>query len=548
MATGRVPDLARFSGEIGRALRHALIAGYGPDTGSAAAVRAIAWGAQNPDRLDSAAVPVARLHRIGRRRARAYRARPVQLPEVPEMAAPWIEPSVPQLLLDLARPQRVALLLRHGFGWSEAEVARILGVEGSAIRSAADAGMTRLRAGLDTDHAANERALHHQIAAYAEVLDTTAPQLDELIAEAGRRASRTVRWQAGPVLTAFVAALLVISVALVLRSHRDPTTGDSADEPTTVEGPALPAVDAELVNRSAVTPEMFANWEHQYAGPGAVTVVDGKYHMLSAAYGGAVATVAHAVSDDGVVWRQAADFPVLDLSEAPWAPREFDRATPRSVIVDGEGTWQLFFDISWFDRGTDQLESSIGRVVAPDPSAAWIYDSEPIIRSSDLYPWMADGVASPSVAVRDGGLVMLFIGEGPAGGVVGSASSQRGAVWRVRPEPVYTASGGWDGTNIELVDLVTVPGGMAMFYAGDSLTRRGLAVSVDGVSWTPHPGNPVLTAADAAAPALFDSEFVAGGGNVMAYVEAGRSRGPREVVIIRLALDITGLIASLTGG
>ena len=547
MGNASAADLLDLPAATGGALRRALIAAYGPEVGAAATVDAITWGALHADQLGSLESPAAHLYRIGRRRARRRRGRPGQLPVVPEGAAPWIDAVVPQTLLNLPRRQRVALLLCHGFRWSESETAEVLGVDGAAIRGALDSGLTKLRAALDPGRSGEVPALLDQIAAYAEVLDGATPQLDELIAEAAGRRPRSVRWRAGPVLSALLAGVLVVVGVLALRGNRETTGGDAAQGATTVAAALLPGVDVELVNRSAITPEMFPKWEHQFAGPGAVTVVDGAFHMLSAAYGDDVATVAYAVSDDGIVWQQAADRPVLDLADAPWAPLEIDRAAPRSVIVDGEGTWQLFFDIAWFDRGANQLKSSIGRAVAPDPAATWIFDPEPIITRDEGHPWMADRVSSPSVTTDDGSLVMLFVGEGSAGGTVGTAGSPNGAVWSVRPDPVYPATGGREGAAISQVDLVAVPGGMAMFYGAESADRRGLALSADGVEWVPYPGNPLLTTADASVAALFDTEFVVDGGNVLAYVETGRSRGPREVAVLRLTLDLPSLVVSLLG-
>jgi DNA-directed RNA polymerase specialized sigma24 family protein len=546
MAVGPAGDSSSFPSEIGRALRQALIAACGPEAGAAATVDAVTWAATHREQLRSMQNPTAHLYRIGRRRARWNRRRLRQLPEVPEAAAPWIEAAVPQILLDLPQQQRVAVLLQRGFGWSEAEVAGVLGLDDDTVRGAVADGLSRLRSGLSLGEEAPDSALHNQIAAYAEVLDQAVPQLEDLIAEKVGSSRPRIQWQAGPVLTTAAVALLVVGVLLVLRSNGSSTADDPAASSTTA-GSVLPVVDVQIVNRSAVTPEMFSNWEHQFAGPGAVTVVDGSYHMLSAAYGDDVATVAYAISDDGAVWAQAAAGPVLDLSEAPWAPLEIDRAAPRSVIVDREGAWQLFFDIVWFDKGADQLRASIGRAVAADPAGTWTYDPAPVISRNAESSWMASRVSSPSVVARDGRLVMTFVGESSAGGVVGVAESPQGAVWTVRPEPVYAASGEWEGASISQVDLVAVPDGMAMFFSGESSDRRGLAVSADGVEWTPHPDNPLLAAADASAFSLFDTEFVSDGANVLAYVETGRARGRREVAVLRLTLDLAEVIELLLG-
>jgi hypothetical protein len=543
MASDPAHDSSSFPDEMGGVLRQALIAGYGPQAGSAAAAAVFSWFASHPDRIGSMTNPVGSLYRMGRRRSRRTGRRSWQLPEVPEAAAPWIEPAVPQILLGLPPEQRVAVLLHYGYERSRSEVAAILGVDGSTVMRVVEEGLAGVRSDIEEEAGGHERTVHDQIASYAEVLDKAAPPLDELMSGPNRRGPRRIRWRAGPVLTKSLVGVLVIGGVLLVRSGRSTITIDSTSTSVT-----LPAVDVELVNRSAITPAMFSNWRHQFAGPGAITVVDGTYHMLSAAYGDDVATVAYATSEDGVVWSQGADRPLLDLGEAPWAPLEIEQALPRSVIVDVDGNWQLFFDIVWFDRGTDQLKSSIGRAVARDPVGTWVFDSQPVISRNSAYPWMADRVASPSVIGFDGGFVMLFVGEGDGGGVVGLAQSRDGAVWQLRPGPVYAASGRWDGDVVSQVDLVAVPGGMAMFYAGEVPSRLGMALSVNGLEWAPHPNNPLVTPGHASATSIFESAFLYDGATMLAYVETGEVRDEHEVAALRLNLDVAHLIAPLLGG
>ena len=427
-------------------------------------------------------------------------------------------------------------------------MAAILGADESTVVQAIDSGLAKLRSSIDPAAEARVRDVGDQIVAYAELLDSVAPDLSGLVPVVGHPPSSVVLWRVGLVLAVALLGALVVVRFGVERDGSSPTTlAALTDGTATSAAPVLPPVEVELVNRTAISPATFSNWSHQSAAPGAVVVVDGTYHMLSAAYGDNVATVAHAVSDDGVVWVQASGRPVLDLSEAPWAPREFDRATPRSLVVDAEGTWQLFFEFVWFDRGANQVRSSIGRVVARDPADAWVFDSRPVITRDDAYPWMAMRVSSPSVVVAGAGLVMVFVGEGNAGEVVGLAQSQNGADWELRPGPVFSSADAWEGGGVAQVDLLTVPGGFAMFYAGSTGGERGLAVSANGLEWAPHPNNPLLTASDALTTTLFDSEFVTDGATVLAYLETGESRSEHEVAVLRLNLDIAGVLGALLG-
>jgi len=391
------------------------------------------------------------------------------------------------------------------------------------------------------------RDVRDQVAAYTEQLDRAAPGLEELTAGLGPRRSQP-RFTAGWAVAASALGILVVVGGLAALSRRSTTTVPPAESSSTVATTTAAPITLHLLNPKAVTPEMFSGWDHQFAGPGAVIVVDGTYHMLASAYGDGLATVAYAVSPDGIIWSQGANQPVLDLSEAPWAPLAFDAATPRSLVVDAAGNWQLFFDIAWFDKGTDEFRGNIGRAVAPGPAGPWTFDENPVLRPIAGQPWMAKHVSSPSVVVTPSGMLMLFVGNGTEGGVVGLAQSTDGSQWEVRPGPVFAASVGWERDSIKLVDLVAAPGGYAMFYSGDTLSRRGLAVSATGLEWSPHPENPLITTLSVPRASIFDSEFVVDGSTVLAFIENGGMRSEREVVVLRVDVDLGKAIATLTGG
>ncbi len=551
MDTSSPQDLAAFVQNIGTRLRRALIAGYGIEVGAAAAATALAYAEANAPRVLSMDDPAHYVWRMGRRKARRYRRRPLRLPEVPAESAPWIEPAVPKALRGLSRRQRVAVMMCHGFGYGAEEVARLVGVAPASVRAAADQGLAKLNSILEAHEDRKMRGIRDQIAAYAEMLEQSASGHEGLAAPAPTVAG--IRF--GPLVAAVGAGVLLIAGAIALFDDAGTPPRPAVDSRETVPATPLAPVSVRLVNRGAVTPEMFAGWDHRFAGPGAVAVSDGSFHMLSAAYDDGLATVAYAVSPDGVVWNQGADRPVLDLSEAPWAPRDLDEAFPRSLIIDAAGNWQLFFEISGFDRGTNKLWSQIGRAVARDPAGEWRYDEQPIIRPDAEFPWMRDRVSSPSVIAAADGLVMVFVATGAAGrGVIGLAQSVDGSSWDLRPGPVFSAFEDWTQDSLSRVDLIAVPGGFTMVYAGDTPSARGVAVSRGGLEWAPHPDNPLLTAATlgtaVADPgaSVFDSEFVRDGPAVMAYIEVGRTHRESEVALLRLELDLESLLAPLLGG
>ncbi|MCP3976431.1 MAG: hypothetical protein GY720_18245 [bacterium] len=392
------------------------------------------------------------------------------------------------------------------------------------------------------------RDIPDQLAAYSELLDQAAPSLEELTRTPPRTPNPRMRLSAAWAVAATAVVVLVVVGGLAALSRRSTTTVPPSDTSSTATTTTLAPVTIDLVNPQAVSPAMFPEGGHAFAGPGAVTVVDGMYHMLSAAYGDGVAKVAYAVSDDGVVWSQGFNQPVLDLGEAPWAPLEIDHASPRSVIIDSAGVWQLYFQMSWYDREADKSRTNIGRAVAGAPGGPWTFDVEPILRPDPDKPWMGNQVSSPSVVATDDGLVMVFVGGGKDGGVVGLAQSSDGSIWDVRPGPVLAASAGWERDSISRVDLVTAPGGFAVFYTGDTSSRRGLAVSTDGLEWVPHPGNPLMTTVDVPRASVFDSEFVVTGSSVLAFIENGGVRSDREVVVLRINVDLERAIDALVGG
>lgn len=129
-------------------LRGALVARYGMQLGREATLDAFVYGWKNWDRVSSMDNPVGYLYRVGTSHARPPKA----IPSVPIERGhrePWIEPALEASLSVLSDQQRVAVVLRHSFEWTLEEIAELLDVSISSVRTQLDRGMKKLRTALE---------------------------------------------------------------------------------------------------------------------------------------------------------------------------------------------------------------------------------------------------------------------------------------------------------------------------------------------------------------------------------------------------------------
>jgi RNA polymerase sigma factor (sigma-70 family) len=130
-------------------LRRALDATYGPELGREATAEAFAWAWEHREQLEALDRPVAYLYRVGQSRIRRRRFR---LPFVrSEYREPEVEPDLMQALRTLSNQQRVAVVLIHGYAWTMAEVAELLGVSVSTVQTHLERGLSRLRLKIGED-------------------------------------------------------------------------------------------------------------------------------------------------------------------------------------------------------------------------------------------------------------------------------------------------------------------------------------------------------------------------------------------------------------
>ena len=133
-------------------LRRALVARYGPEIGREATADAMAYAWEHWDRVSAMDNPGGYLYRVGQSKSRRFFRRRVAFPAPQDHGLPWVEPALAPALAALSSRQRQAVVLVHGFGYTHAEVADLLGLSRSSIQNHVERGLAALRDRLEVPH------------------------------------------------------------------------------------------------------------------------------------------------------------------------------------------------------------------------------------------------------------------------------------------------------------------------------------------------------------------------------------------------------------
>ncbi len=138
----------RFVKGVEPRLSYAFAAAYGPEVGAEVTSEALAWAWEHWDRVARMRNPAGYLYRVGQSKARWYHRPRVLFPSVPPSETEGLAPELPDALEQLTKQQRVTVLLIHCLGYSEREVADLLGLSRWSVRTHANRGLNRLRTAL----------------------------------------------------------------------------------------------------------------------------------------------------------------------------------------------------------------------------------------------------------------------------------------------------------------------------------------------------------------------------------------------------------------
>jgi RNA polymerase sigma factor (sigma-70 family) len=138
-----------FAGSEGVRLRAALVAAYGAQAGLDSAAEAIAYGWEHWERLRSMENPTGYLYRVGQNAARRSHRRTAYLPAPAAEDLPSFDPGLLPALASLTESQRVAVVLVHGYGWSQTETARLLDISHATVRTHLARALAHLQKALE---------------------------------------------------------------------------------------------------------------------------------------------------------------------------------------------------------------------------------------------------------------------------------------------------------------------------------------------------------------------------------------------------------------
>jgi len=142
----RIETFTDFVVEVEPRVRRALSAAFGSQAGRDATAEALLVAWKNWDRVAAMDNPSGYLYRVGSNEARKPKQAVLakDFSDVTERI-PWIEPELAPALAELSEQQRTVIALVHGFEWSLGEVADLLGISKSTVRTHEQRAIESLR-------------------------------------------------------------------------------------------------------------------------------------------------------------------------------------------------------------------------------------------------------------------------------------------------------------------------------------------------------------------------------------------------------------------
>ena len=215
--------------------------------------------------------------------------------------------------------------------------------------------------------------------------------------------------------------------------------------------------------------------------------------------------ISYAYSLDGINWVKHGPA-VLDVG----LPGEWDSEwldTP-GILRDQTGYKLYYFGNSVWREEPRPVHSAIGLATSTDGINWQRCEINPVLEKGDSLNWDGVWVESPAVLYDNDEDIykMWYTGAAFDWKIrIGYATSPDGKIWtKHHQNPVVDVgdSGSWDDLWAAVPAVRKLGNLYQMWYSGVSVAdlfdtvRVGYAYSLNGIDWTRHPGNPVLSASD----------------------------------------------------
>ncbi len=141
-----------FASTVGKRLRAGLIAAYGPDLGLDVTAEALAYGWEHWPRVSAMENPAGYLYRVAQTAARRAHRRHGFLPPASSPDIQDFEPRLLPALEELTETQRTCVVMVHAYGWGQTEVAELLEISPSSVRTHIARALDRLQRALEVSN------------------------------------------------------------------------------------------------------------------------------------------------------------------------------------------------------------------------------------------------------------------------------------------------------------------------------------------------------------------------------------------------------------
>ncbi|OGE79154.1 MAG: hypothetical protein A2751_05960 [Candidatus Doudnabacteria bacterium RIFCSPHIGHO2_01_FULL_46_14] len=177
-------------------------------------------------------------------------------------------------------------------------------------------------------------------------------------------------------------------------------------------------------------------------------------------------------------------------------PNDSIKTGPKVIFKEGPSAYKM-----WYEAVPSGNQSTAGYATSPD-GVNWTKVQEVMV-PSEIWEGGATGESSPTAMLFENRIYKMWYHGDAAGNIrrIGYATSSDGIVWnKYVSNPVLDlgSSGAWDDGTIAEPRIIKVGSEYWLFYAGKRTPSSGswslgLATSADGINFTKHPANPILT-------------------------------------------------------